>query len=497
MDELKPDTKSQAVRRQEPDTLVCKHVYGGTRVIRENHATYLPSFPLEDPTGYLTRVKTSVLFNAYRITVDGLVGMVTRQDPELGEDAPKELQAAWENIDNAGRHGSVFAADLLTDAVKEGHACIFVDMPAEDPNVRTRADEIAKGRRPYFALIRKSDILRASSKIIDGRHVLVSFAYRECVSVPDGDFGDRDEERVRDYRLDGGVVSFRIYAKRKDGKGAEPWVEDSQGVLRGIDRIPVATVYGRRTGFMESEPPLLDLAYQNIHHLQISSDHDNTLHICGVPLFFGKKLGIPDNSTLKVGSQTGINASEADADAKYVEPSGAALASTQAAIDKDETRMATLGLAMLKPEFRATETATGKQLDQSQKDSALAKIARSLQDCLEEASGYFAKWLRIEDGGSVVVSKNFSGLTMSVEVYRAMGESVSKGHLSLETMWAMAKAGKLLPEDFDAEAELVRIEAGDMKVAAMFPFAPKAPPAKPDPVVPVVEPGATDDEEAA
>ena len=53
--------------------------------------------------------------------------------------------------------------------------------------------------------------------------------------------------------------------------------------------IPFSVAYANRISYMESRPPLEDIAELNIKAYQVQSDLDNQLHISAVPLlgFFG------------------------------------------------------------------------------------------------------------------------------------------------------------------------------------------------------------------
>ena len=56
-----------------------------------------------------------------------------------------------------------------------------------------------------------------------------------------------------------------------------------------LTEIPFAVAYSNRVNFMESRPPMEDIAELNLKAYQIQSDLDNQLHISAVPMlaFFG------------------------------------------------------------------------------------------------------------------------------------------------------------------------------------------------------------------
>jgi len=147
------------------------------------------------------------------------------------------------------------------------------------------------------------------------------------------------------------------------------------------------------------------------------------------------------------------------ADAKYLETAGTALGHTQTALDKLVELMAAMGLNMLSKDKRAAETAEAKRIGKAEGDSALAAIARSLGDGMEQALGYHARYLGMDAGGSVEVNKDYEDQTLTPEEITVLSNMVMQGQLSLDTMWSQLQQGEVLPPDFDAEAERARLAA--------------------------------------
>lgn len=487
-DSDQPDALGVA-QRQEADALnFVRDVYAGTRALRAKGATYLPRFPLETDKGYEARRTTAVLFNAFRRTIKALVGMVFRKPVVLLEDVPAIIRGEEadedtgrprivghaENIDLAGRDLNTFARDHFEDAKRDGHADIFVDWEPVDPaEVLTLGDERDRGLRPYWIHVPKSDVVRHRARKIAGRMVLTAYAYRQVSTEDHGKFGEKEVERIRDYRLatvnteagDRLRVRFDVYRKKdKGGEGQDQWENEKGGWLT-IDEIPVSTTYTNRTGFRRSDPPLEDLAFENVRHFQIRSDRDNTLHIAGVPIpvFMGLETQGPGGRKVETGSDRGIRL-PLGGDAKYLEPEGVALTSTQQELKDIEHRMALLGLSMLVSESRAAETATSKRIDKSESDSQLTSSAQGLQRGLQEALRLHAKWLTPEDqrtpnitGGTVQVNMDFVDEPMDPQTAEFLANLVRTNLLSLETFLQALEAGELLVDGFDLEREIERL----------------------------------------
>lgn len=466
-----PDRRGLAQERMQPATDICRDVYGGTLVVREKKTKYLPRFEREEEKDYNARRNQSVLFNAFRRTVKGLVGMIHREPIKLSDSLPEEIRRDLENVDLAGRHLDVFARDLSEDAWIDGHAAILVDMQAVEPGeAQTLADERGLGLRPYWVGIEKSQILRVRTVNVAGRVVLSRFAYRETVIEDDGDFGEKEVERVRDYRLVTVVpegesepqvrVAYILYTKRKDKSGKERWDADPVKYM-SINRIPVSTHYTNRTGFMESAPPLLDLAHLNTLHYSVWSDRLNVLHIASVPIPVLKGLRDSEEGTT-VGVNSAIIIEGEHGDAFYMEPAGNALGSSADELVSIEQRMAYEGLTILKG--NSQETARAKEIDKSESDSVLLAAVRDEEDTLENAIEIHALWRGVElerkgEDRWVEVNKDFVKHMMEPDMIRALNEVVVAGNMPVEEMWDAMKRGEVLPATFDNEAAREKMDA--------------------------------------
>lgn len=467
----KPDTPGLAQDGMHPKVGYFRDVLGGTFKLRSRSTAYLPKFEAEESGDYSDRLKEAVSYNATRLTLDAMVGMVFKTDPELAADLPVELVADWENIDLGGRHGSVFARDLFRSAW-DGLAVIFVDMQRTDPDkIRTLRDERGAGLRPYWVVIESSQILRARPINVDGREVLGRFAYKESVTLSDGEFGEREEVRVRDYTLDLSgaepVVQFRIFAKESDSKTAE-WAEIDDGVM-SIDEIPAVPCYTGRSGFFAADPPLLDLAYENVDYYQQRSEHRIGWKYARVPVPVYPGMD-PDEEVVHAANR-GIITPTPDHKPYYMETSGKSLDGSKEELRESERRMAMQGASMLYTAERDPQTATAERIEKAESDSRLASSARNLNDCLEEAIRLHAKWRGVElpsrtNGRWISVSRDFASYEMSPQMVQALGQQIGV-NLSLESWLIALRDGVPALSFLDPEKEVAMLAGSNMQPPAL------------------------------
>jgi len=460
-----PSTPSRAAKRQGPGVERCRDLWGGNESVKGAGTRYLPQAPGEDLEAYNERLQRSVFFNAYRRTVEGLTGLVFSEDPILGKDVPAPFLEQWENIDNAGTHGDVFLRDRMIDALIDGHTCILVEFPATG-GTQSAADEWVI--RPYWVPILKQNILSWRTAVENGRTVLTQVVLRECHYVPDGEFGEVEQIRYRVLYREMGIVGYRLLEVTSDNRVQ---VVDA-GIYGNQNEIPLAeiTTSGRR-GILDSDPPLLDLAYLNVAHYQQASDEAFSryktcvgfLHLAGHEVERDDQ-GNPKGA-LTIGANTALVSRDPSAKAEYVSHSGNALSDCQNALENLKSEMGALGLAMLAPQKRSAETAEAKRLDKATSDSSLSVTARGLQDGVERAMYFHAQYLRQPSGGSITINRNYDDLLMGADVMTAYATLVNAGFPERAVLKALKEGGRI-PEDEDVEVLLAEWMADrEMKAA--------------------------------
>jgi hypothetical protein len=449
-----PSTPSPLAKRQGAALEMVRDLWGGTDQMRERGLVYLPKAPGEDASNYNTRLQRSVLVNYFRRTVEGLVGLIYRKAPKLGEDVPAAIRQHWENIDLAGTHGDVFARELMQDAEVAGHAAILVEYPHTD-GTQTAADEMVGGIRPYWVPVRKENILSWRTTVENGQRVLTQVVLRECQYVSDGEYGEKKQEQYRVLYRHEGVVGWRLLAITEN----KVVVTVDEGTYPTQAEIPIAEVptSGSRSLF-ESDPPLLDIADLNIAHYPQWSDYATSIHMTCVPLLSISgmdQVSNEDAPAVVAGPNSVLAFNNPAARAEYVSHDGAALSACREALDDLKSDIGALGLAMLSPQKRSAETAEAKRLDKASSDSALAVTARGLQDGLERALGFHAKYLRLPSGGSIQINRDFEGLLMDAPVMMAYSALFGAGFPARVILEALQSGGRIAE---DANLEELEME---------------------------------------
>lgn len=434
--------------------------------MRRAGRTYLPQEPAESEEAYKNRLDRSVLTNLYVKTANKLVGKPLKKPIVAQEDVPKEILQLWDDIDNQGTNIDVFARSLMDSAVDDGVTHVLVDF-TDTASVEGRFPgggltlEQAENMnvRPYARHVKATDLIGWKSELRNGTRVLTQIRILESAKVDVDEFNQGEVERIRV------VEPFlqRVYEKVKEDGKEEDWIL-IEAITTTAPFIPLVTFYTNKTGFMQGQPWLLDIAHLQVAHWQGDSDQRNILHIARIPILFGKGFGDDDSQVqIEIGSNTFVRG-PSNSDLKYVEHTGKGI-EAGAKDQKDiEERIQTLGMEMLIKRPNGNETATARALDQAEADSDLGMVSRELENALEEVLDLFGWWLGLGDdsGGSVAVFKDFGIEAEDLQDIELLLRARAQGDLSQMTFFKELKRRGLLSDDFSIqdEIDLLDIESG-------------------------------------
>jgi hypothetical protein len=464
---------SRAVQDMMVNWLKVTSLLGGTKKMREAASIFLPKWNREEPNDYAYRLKTTVLFNCFGHTVDGLGGKPFVRPLGWSGDMSPEVAAWFPNIDLTGRSFHVFSQEVFKFAIAYGMSHFLIDYPVMT-GVRTVAEEKAMGARPYLIHVKANQILGWRSTVQNGGEVLTQVRILEHVEDDDGPFATKMVEQVR--VLEPGT--WKTYRQ----KPAPPlstqvgppqdspmmWQIHEQGVT-SLNFIPLITFYARRTGFMTADSPLIDIADINIQHWQVGSDMYSVLHTASVPILTvtGVEKDDEGSAPLEIGSKSALLL-PAGAEAKFTEHTGKAIASAVTALGTMEEQMRLLGAELLvkKP---GQATATQATLDTSQQRSELQAITGTFEDTLDQVINVMAQWAKISDfKGNMQVYDDFL-LAADDAVQEALLFSITTGGLlSPQSFYEAMQRRNVYDTDRSWADEQERIKAQPLPQPSML-----------------------------
>jgi hypothetical protein len=221
--------------------------------------------PNESDDAFQYRARLVALFNAFKRTVKACVGLITQEEPKLGDDMPQPLVDMWENADRGGTHGAVLTKQLVTDGMIDGIAGIFTDYPPPTWRIRRTAASAAATRKrapgcvPTSCATARRTCSRRSIRASSGVRTLVLLVLREASEERVGKFGIQTVERYRAYTNELGVIRCEVW--KKNYNESTPHPDGEPITLQNVTKIPWSPlVAGDVVDANETRPPLDDLA---------------------------------------------------------------------------------------------------------------------------------------------------------------------------------------------------------------------------------------------
>ena len=424
----------------EPHWILIEDLMGGTYGIRRKHRRYLPQEPRELDESYDNRLARSVVPPYYQRLERMLAGMLTRKPVKL-QDVSDVIREQLFDVDMQGNDLNVWTYETARKLVRYGHIGCLVDAPSN-------------GGRPYWCTYTPRQILGYRTEQQDGQQRLTQLRLQETVleADPDSKYGEKQIDQVRVLT----PGQYQIHQREDNGN----YKVVDEGTT-SLPEIPFSIAYSNRVGFMESRPPLEDIAELNLKSYQVQSDLDNQLHISAVPML--ALFGFPSSAEEVSAGPGEALAFPADGRAEYIEPQGRSFDFQFKRLDQIAAQINELGLSAVLGQKLSAETAASKMIDRSQGDSTMMVIAQNVQDMIDNSLKFHAQFMgQQEAAGSCTVNRDFIGARLEPADVNALLQLYTAGTITKETLLMQLSDGEVLGDDFDVQEEVDATATGGM-----------------------------------
>jgi hypothetical protein len=415
---------------QEPHWILIQDLMQGTYGMRRKHRRYLPQEPRELDESYDNRLARSVCPPYYQRLERMLAGMLTRKPVRL-DDTSDTIREQLFDVDLQGNDLNVWTYETARKLVRYGHIGTLVDAPSD-------------GGRPYWVTYTPNQILGWRTELKDGQQQLTQLRLLETTIIPDGEYGEKAVEQVR--LLTPGFYQLH----QKDDQGEFRIIDEG---ATSLSEIPFSVAYANRYAYLESRPPLEDIAELNLKTYQVQSDLDNQLHISAVPMlaFYGFPSAAEEVSA---GPGEAI-AFPAEGRAEYIEPGGSSFDYQFRRLEQLAAQINELGLSAVLGQKLSAETAEAKRIDRSQGDSTMMVIAQNVQDMIDNCLQFHAQYLgQNEAAGSSLINRDFIGARLEPQEIQSLLQLYTAGTITQETLLQNLADGEVLGDDFNVEEEI-------------------------------------------
>jgi len=407
----------------------------------------LSKWEMESKKGYESRQTNATLFNSTKKTITTANGMLFRK-PIMLSDLDDLFMDKTSNIDNAQSSLNTFMKDTVNSALWDGISYILVDMPKNDVKLSSLKQQLELGIIPYFTKIDASQIINRTIE----NNVLTQVTIEENIKVKDGRFAEKTSKQHRVLT----VGAWEVF----DENGAK--IAGEEG-LTGLSYIPLVPVYTNRTGYLQAEPPFLEIADLNLKHFNFQSQLDKTLFIAAnpIPKMWGAKT---DGDNVVIGVDYAIRFTDKDTgDFQWEEFKGTSVDKLQGEIERIEKRMATMGLSIL-TDSNTDRTATEVAIEASSDTSELSTIAISTEQSLMTAYVYWCDMMNRDAKGTIETNKDFIGIALTPEQAAKYLDMYAQGTLTLDGLWDELQKGDFISK-FDREEAKALLEAENQNVS--------------------------------
>jgi len=424
----------------EPHWILIEDLMGGTYGIRRKHRRYLPQEPREQDESYDNRLARSVVPPYYQRLERMLAGMLTRKPVKL-QDVSDAIREQLFDVDLQGNDLNVWTYESARKLVRYGHIGCLVDAPSN-------------GGRPYWCTYTPRQILGYRTEQQDGQQRLTQLRLQETVleADPDSKYGEKQIDQVRV------LTPGQYQIHQREDNGNYKIVDEG---TTSLDQIPFSVAYSNRVGFMESRPPLEDIAELNLKSYQVQSDLDNILHVSCVPML--ALFGFPSSAEEVSAGPGEALAFPADGRAEYIEPQGRSFDFQFKRLDQIAAQINELGLSAVLGQKLSAETASAKMIDRSQGDSTMMVIAQNVQDMIDNSLKFHAQFMgQQEAAGSCTVNRDFIGARLEPADVNALLQLYTASTITKETLLMQLSDGEVLGDDFDVQQEVDATATGGM-----------------------------------
>lgn len=453
------DSLHEEYKDMEDEWNLVRDSMGGERAIKAAGDRYVRKLQDQTDTEHKVYIARGSYYGAFSRTVRGLAGAILRRPPEVN--VPNAMEEMLKAISSKGNSFDDICRSCVNKVMSYGRHGLLADMDFT-------------GERIYISEYRTRDIINWDTAMIDGEEVITLLVLREIRGIRDlkDEFVVIPTEFIRVLDLNEGAYRTRLYQAVEEAGTQKEYMQvpfdngelEIYPKVRGVnlDYIPFVSIGPFDLSITPEKPPLIDLAYLNIAHWNLSVDYHHGLHLCALPTPYA--IGFPKTSNLAIGPGKAWQTDDTKATCGFMEFSGKGLGAVRDAMDSKVQEMAAIGARVIAEEKRGVEAAETARIRQSGETAILSYISSSVSAGLTKILGYVSEWSGIPDGDIFVkLNTDFIDSRMDSTMLRELFKVLQGGGISQDTFLYNLKHGEVLPQDRDIQEEKDLIETEGFK----------------------------------
>lgn len=393
----KVDTTSEAYDEMAPIWQRCRDVIAGEDAVKRAGDTYLPQLSGQDSAEYEAYKTRAKFYNASARTHEGMTGMIFRRPAEVT--VPEKIKGLTIDATMTGVSLSELATTVGNEVIAVGRIGVLVEYTRAPTDQLTEAQADEYGLRPYLTLYKAEAIIDYAKAGVDNKAdvSMVRLMEKRTAKDPADEFATTTTEQIRVLDLDAeGYYRQRVFVKTEtDGKTDWSETETIYPIMQGekMRWIPFVFINPDNTEPKICKPPLLDLINLNLTHYRLAADYYHGLHFTALPtpVIIGQST---DSLTgvMRIGGSSAWILPNPEADAKFLEFTGAGLSEIRTEMGILRSEMATQGMRILAADPKGIESAETASIHRAGENSVLASIAGAIGSGLTTALRYLGEW---------------------------------------------------------------------------------------------------------
>jgi Domain of unknown function (DUF4055) len=460
-------------------------IKSGGQLVGDRSRKYLPQEPNEKDKSYTNRLRRSHYERRFGNAIDAFAGLLSRfsQSGRL----PNGMEEYFDrDVDRMRNSLAKFLIQADRYALRDGGCFILVDFPRRPTNADGQPLTYLQSQelklRPYLTLYQANQVVNL--RVVKENSEIDMVSIHEFTWEPIGRFG---HEMVEWYRVlyPGGGELYRVIknevptAVKKESLQLE---SEWQTTMNLLTLIPYSIGISG-DDFYGTKPPFLDLALLNLKHYQKSSEKDELMHKCNIPILtINRPAGLPKTTTTSRPTPTNSGTKTADdpevtigpntvlfnVQATYVEPTGAALALTiqdlsnlEAAMSQKTLDFLTLG--------DVSRTATEVVHTAAPLSSSLSGMIVAKENAVRKIFDYWAMYVDGDHDASIQIDEGSIRSTINSSNIDRLAGLRTTGNLSQTTYLTLLKEARVLPATLDIVQEQQLI-AAELVTASTTPL---------------------------
>ena len=453
---------SRDYRRNYHKWRLLRDCYEGELQIKAQGERYLLRPKNVNPGDYDTYKSRAYFYNATRRTHTGLLGAMTRKDPEIT--LPAGLRINLDSVTIDGLSFRQFVREILSEQILVSRYGILVDIPKNVP--------AGTAPQPYFSGYRAENIFFSRPRMHKGLRITDRIVLLETERV-ESDIGYEEREIYRVLRLDPdpdtpGELYYRQQIVRPArANGATEAIEEVDVLIQGrkIRYIPFVFVNPANLLPASQDPTMLDLALLNLAHYEATALLQHGRFYAGMPTYY--VAGDSQSNDPLAEMAEGLGTSEpmnvgpsnlwilgTGEKAGLLEFNGHGLTFLENAVDSLQLQMQSLGGKMIPTQRKAAALSVEAYgLMEAGDEVTLLDIALQTESALTIAFRYASDLQNNSDvtGGLVELNKEFIRSQMTAREISALRALYESRMIPLDVMYYSLRQIGVVPMEYSLE----------------------------------------------